>query len=515
MLALKVRRSYLASMANPEATAKYFQRLAHKEIPAHAIRTFGRTEFQVSSIGFGGYRVHYNSIEHARALRYALLNGFNLIDTSSNYTDGGSELLIGNLLQEMFERCELLRDEVVIVSKVGYVQGQNLELAQQAEAEGRPFPEMVKYMDGCWHCVHPDFLQDQLSRSLERLHLPALDVYLLHNPEYFLSDLKKRGETDVKAAREQYYLRIQKAFEWMEEKVVEGKIKAYGISSNTFPVAANDFEFTALERVIEIAENRAANHYFQVIQFPFNLYETGAALERNQRRGSQTLLELASEKNLATLVNRPLNAMTRTGMVRLASFRETDPNEISREFGRLLYILADLESRFQNQLLSKASAEIPKEHLTEIFSGGTQLANALDAFQNWQHWDHAKQNFLLPQTFSYLNYLNQKLQDDAEWRQWSEPYLRTFLDFLDIVSRHYENNAQIFSKKITARLDELNPSLQTSETLSQKTLRVLTAVKGVHCVLLGMRRIPYVEDALIAFKADRLEQPDKLLANFK
>jgi hypothetical protein len=501
-------------MANPESTAKYFQRLAHKEIPAHAIRTFGRTEFQVSSFGFGGYRVHYNSIEHARALRYALLNGFNLIDTSSNYTNGGSELLIGNLLQEMFERDELKRDEVVVVSKVGYVQGQNLDLAQQAEAEGRPFLEMVKYMDGCWHCIHPDFLEDQLSRSLERLHLPALDIYLLHNPEYFLSDLKKRGEMDANAAREQYYLRIQKAFEWMEEKVAEGKIKAYGISSNTFPVSANDFEFTALERVIEVAERVASSHYFRVIQFPFNLYEAGAVLEKNQRRGAQTLLELANEKNLATLVNRPLNAMARTGMVRLASFRETDPDEISREFGRRLYTLAELESRFQNQLLAKASAEIPKEQLAEIFSSGTQLANALDAFQNWQHWDHIKQNVLLPQTFSYLNYLNQKLQDDAEWQRWSEPYLRTFLDFIDIISKHYENNAQIFSQKIAARLDELNPSLRTSETLSQKALRVLTAVSGVQCVLLGMRRTPYVEDALVAFKAERLQQAEKLLAKF-
>ena len=189
-------------MATPESTEKYFKRLAHKNLPAHAIRTFGRTEFQVSSIGFGGYRVHYNSVEHARALRYSLLNGFNLIDTSSNYSDGGSETLIGNLVNEMIERRELDREEVVVVSKVGYVQGQNMQIAQENEARGRAFPEMVKYMDGCWHCIHPDFLQDQLSRTLERLQISALDVYLLHNPEYFLSDLKKKGETGVDSIRD-------------------------------------------------------------------------------------------------------------------------------------------------------------------------------------------------------------------------------------------------------------------------------------------------------------------------
>ena len=37
----------------------------------------------------------------------------------------------------------------VFVSKIGYVQGLNLDLAQQRKAEGRPFSEMVEYMDGC------------------------------------------------------------------------------------------------------------------------------------------------------------------------------------------------------------------------------------------------------------------------------------------------------------------------------------------------------------------------------
>lgn len=499
-------------MANPKSTEKYFRRLAHQAIPQHAIRVFGRTELKVSSIGFGGYRVHYNSIEHARALRYALLNGLNLIDTSSNYTDGGSEMLIGNLLQEMFARGELQAGEVVVVSKVGYVQGQNLELAQKVETEGRPFPEMVKYLEGCWHCIHPDFLQDQLSRTLERLHLPALDVYLLHNPEYFLSDLKKRGETDVAGAREQYYLRIQKAFEWMEEKVAEGKFRAYGISSNTFPVPASDFEFTSLEKVIAIANYVASDNYFRVIQFPFNLFEAGAALEKNQTDGKKTLLDLAQENQIATLVNRPLNAMARGGMVRLASFRETDPEEISKNFGAQLFQLAELESQFQNHFKKKMPPEIPASHLDEIFGRAAQLGGALEAFQNWQHWDHVKQNILMPQAYSYLTYLNHKLAEDAEWQKWSKTYFKTWFAFLDTITRHYENQAQVFSQKISEQLDALCPALSTSETLSQKALRVLTSTRGVHCVLLGMRRTPYVEDALVALKSDSIDQAETVLA---
>lgn len=498
-------------MATPESTENYFRRLSHKNIPEHAVRTFGATDFRVSSIGFGGYRINYNALEHARALRYALLNGFNLIDTSSNYTDGGSEMLIGNLLQEMFERGELHRDEVVVVSKVGYVQGQNMRLAQQYELQGQPFPEMVKYMEGCWHCIHPEFLEDQLSRSLERLFLPSLDVYLLHNPEYFLLDINKHGGFDLKSAREEYYRRIKLAFEWLEEKVGEGKIKAYGISSNTFQKPENDFEFTSLETVIEIAGSVSSRPYFKVIQFPFNLYEIGAYFEKNQSKGSKTLLQFAAEKNIATLVNRPLNAMSNGSMVRLASFRETDVKEIQDDFAKHRQLLLKLEGRFKVELLPKAPSEIPKKNLQNVFSISQQLSNALGAFQNWEHWDHVKQNILFPQSFSYLSYLNQKLNKEPVWSEWSESYSNTLYQFLDTVTKHYENQAQPRSKNISDNLDKLDSGLQSSETLSQKSLRVLASVEGIHSVLLGMRKVPYVEDAHAALKEPLVPNALKIL----
>ncbi len=501
-------------MATPESTEKYFKRLAHKNLPAHAIRTFGRTEFQVSSIGFGGYRVHYNSVEHARALRYSLLNGFNLIDTSSNYSDGGSETLIGNLVNEMIERRELDREEVVVVSKVGYVQGQNMQIAQENEARGRAFPEMVKYMDGCWHCIHPDFLQDQLSRTLERLQIPALDVYLLHNPEYFLSDLKKKGETGVDSIREEYYRRIRVAFEWMEEKVSEGKIRVYGISSNTFPHQDDDFEFTSLERVIEAAEYVASSNYFQVIQFPFNLYEIGACAEKNQEARKRTLLELAGKREIATLVNRPLNAMTKNGMVRLASFRKSDVKQTESEFKSRIRALSSLESDLEQKIITSLPQDISKVDVRQVFSLSNQLANGLESFQNWGQWDHVKQSIIMPQTLSYLTYLNGKLPEDTTWRSWSDSYAQALYDFLDVISRHYENKAEKRSGELSARLDNLNDTLSLSNTLSQKNLQLLTSVKGIDCVLLGMRKTPYVEDAFAAANQPQIDNAEEVLKKF-
>ena len=92
---------------------------------------------------------------------------------------------------------DVARDEIIVVSKIGYVQGDNLKQAEARERSGRAYPEMVKYDEGIWHCIHPEFLADQLDASLDRLGLATLDVCLLHNPEYMLSEAAQRGAAIV------------------------------------------------------------------------------------------------------------------------------------------------------------------------------------------------------------------------------------------------------------------------------------------------------------------------------
>jgi aryl-alcohol dehydrogenase-like predicted oxidoreductase len=202
----------------------------------------GTTGLLVSRLGFGGYRVDDETPEHRAALERALLGGVTLVDTSTNYTDGGSERLIGTVLDELMGGGRLRREDVVIVSKIGYVQGQNLVLARERKAAGRPFPEMVEYMDGVWHCLHPEFLADQLPRSLGRLRLAALDVCLLHNPEYFLADAKRRHVGPLAALRDEFYRRLAEAFRFFESRVAAGTLRWYGVSSNTAAAAPEDPE---------------------------------------------------------------------------------------------------------------------------------------------------------------------------------------------------------------------------------------------------------------------------------
>lgn len=301
----------LIGLATEQGTQAYAQ--GHPEI---AYPTLGSTRLTVSPAGFGSYRVDVSVESHAVALEDAILSGINLIDTSANYADGGSERLIGKVLGRLIEQGKISREQMVVVSKAGYLQGENYQLSQERKSARNAFPDLVLAGEGLEHCIHPEFLSDQLTRSLQRMNLNAIDCFLLHNPEYFLNWSKSQG-TPLQEAREEYYRRIRVAFIHLEKEADAGHIGCYGISSNTFPGMENDYAFTSLTRVWEIANSLSAGHRFRVVEFPMNLLETGAALLKNQA-GGQNLLSFALEKNLGVLINRPLNAIVGERLVRLA-----------------------------------------------------------------------------------------------------------------------------------------------------------------------------------------------------
>jgi hypothetical protein len=491
------------SFASKDKTAAYH---ARHHLPETARGEFGSSGWTVSRLGFGCYRVDEITAEHAAALKLALRSGINLIDTSTNYTDGSSERLVGRVLQELFKSGELQREEVVVVSKAGYVQGQNLHLAQERKRQGRGFPEMVTYMQNCWHCIHPDFLSDQLFRSLARLQLDHLDVLLLHNPEYFLSDALHRNPDDLDAIRQEYYRRLREAFVFLEKQVAAGRLAYYGVSSNTFPHAASDPEFTSLERLWDIAESISPSHHFRVIQFPANLFETGAMFKKNQSGGAQTALEFAREKKLGTLVNRPLNAMRGDRMARLASFPTLSPAEAEKIFPKQIEALAAAEKSFAQTVFHELHFERFIKADRPIFAWAEHLQEGLTLFQNWAHWDHVKQHVIEPQIETALHALREKAGGAAKGDLWETFYRDCLAAVIDTLSRYHARDAAADADRLSRQLDEAVPGLKTSAALSQKALRVLLNVPGVDNVLLGMRRPAYVEDGIMALRAERIDQ---------
>jgi len=260
---------------------------------------------QVSRIGFGCYRIGANSRAHREALKHALASGCNLVDTSSNYAGGQSERVVGAVLSEINS------SDVFVITKAGYMQGDDVALLPDLVSGGLPEEEVVPISDDSRHCIHPDFLAIQLERSRARLSRDWIDGFLLHNPEYYFN----RGSRDE--SKEEYYRRIKKAFEFLEGCVSRGIIRYYGVSSNTLPLPSSAANGTSLVELLRVAREISLDHHFKLIQFPYNLIETGAA---EPHHAGVSLIGLARQNSITTFANRPLNAKTPEGPIRIATY---------------------------------------------------------------------------------------------------------------------------------------------------------------------------------------------------
>ena len=459
----------------------------------------GRTGLTACRLGFGGYRVNDETPVHRSALERALAGGVNLVDTSTNYTDGGSERLVGRVVGDAIRKGRLAREEIVVVSKIGYVQGENLALAEERETAGRPFPDMVRYQPGCWHCVHPEFLEDQLARSLGRLDLETLDVCLLHNPEYFLSDAAHGGGgRGLETTRDEFYRRLTAAFRFFEERVAAGTLGWYGVSSNTVAHPVDDPEATSLARMLAAArEAGGRGHHFGVLQLPMNLFEAGGALERNNPPDApaserRTVLELASAEGIGVLVNRPLNAVVGRGMVRVADFAVAPAGALDRQ----LETVRRLEAEYRKEIAAKLRVGPGSDKPESFFRWADQLDAVTDRVQSVTYWEQIEWQ-VRGLTARVVGALDAGIAGSlaGQWRGWRDRYRPELDRLLDGFRAAAAGRSQEQSRAIAAVVDPLLPPERRGAKLSQKSLWTLASTPGVGTVLVGMRRPAYVEDA--------------------
>jgi len=124
-------------MACAKATKEAMERLVQAgSLAPLSVRTLAG--FSVAGLGVGCYRM---GLKQADVLLHTLRQGsVNVIDTSSTYVAGDSERMIGHVLSTPELRGR--RRELVVVSKVGYLQGPLLAEAVEREATGRLWPEV-------------------------------------------------------------------------------------------------------------------------------------------------------------------------------------------------------------------------------------------------------------------------------------------------------------------------------------------------------------------------------------
>ena len=485
-------------MASLEGTKDYIS-----NFPDIKSKILGKTGFQSSICGFGCYRIDDGIPQHQKALEKAILSGINIIDTSSNYSDGGSEILVGKVLNRFFAENKINRENIIVVSKGGYLQGLNLKLGMEREQSGKPFDDVVKCSPDLWHCISPDFLENQITLSLQKLNLKAIDVYLLHNPEYFLtysiiSDPERR-------ARE-YYRRIKDAFIHLEAEVKRGRISYYGISSNTFGEKETKSNFTSLEKVIEIANEISTNNHFAVVQFPMNLIESGGINNLNQQNQSKTFLQSASDNNIGVLVNRPLNAISKNKIIRLADYPVTE----NRTEDEIFSLIDDL-SRQEEYLIEKYANYIEastseKQNVIDCISISQILKSNYRKFKSVSEFREIKQSYLIPRANFAVSEIGKNYPDDEAVIRSLRNYAVTINILLDSILSNLAKIKKLENENLHKAIDIFANSEQQKLSLSQKAILLINSVPQVSSTLVGMRNVSYVEDVQKSIKSEFIKE---------
>ncbi len=188
-------------------------------------RTLGRTGWKVSEISFGAWAIggawgSVSDSDSLDALRAALDEGVNFIDTADVYGDGRSERLIAKILRER-------PDRIYVATKAG-------RRLDPHVAAGYTRENLTAFIE----------------RSLRNLQVETVDLVQLHCPP-----------TEI------YYR--PEVFGYLDDLVRSGKIRYYGVSVEKVEEAIKALEFPDVQSVqiiFNIFRQRPADLLFELAQ---------------------------------------------------------------------------------------------------------------------------------------------------------------------------------------------------------------------------------------------------------
>mmetsp|Transcript_10443 Transcript_10443/g.13537 ORF Transcript_10443/g.13537 Transcript_10443/m.13537 type:complete len:464 (-) Transcript_10443:185-1576(-) len=449
----------------------------------------------LSKIGFGAARCLAGIPEHESSVKKAALSKIiTTFDTATNYGSGRSEMLIGKVLAE--ESC---RDSCTILSKFGYFQDSH------GDSEAQKFPKAFPVAPGHSYCIHPSFFHQELEKSMERLQTRKIDMYSLHNPEHLLLQIASEIETRVKhniqeqakSPQDEPNTEIQwsqiknevegkffddmvNTFKALEERVEEGTIGCYGVSTNSLFMGTGEPQEPKLRWEMLVDASNVASRSLgksesslAAFQIPVNLLEPNGLKVAGHMQSA----------GLKVLGNRPL-----TGMFQDQVWRLLDAGD-SQAPKQYLDACRDILEHFTFPMPEdrdpteeeKETAEGCKA-LHEIIQ---DLNQRLSSFTSVLHYDDYLQFKVIPQ-------IAEKFSEFDE----------TSADKLQLFFKTYGNMVRYHCSQKTRELISSNdcPSgphnMKKDDLMHHIALKWLMEQKKLDCILVGMPKENYIDDIL-------------------
>lgn len=274
----------ISGQATPRGTATHA--LRYSDIHKFSWRT--AHDLTLSTVGFGASFASLSTSEEECkcALVRAFEHGLNVVNCASQYRGGRAESVVGLALREALGRHLVTREEVFIIVKGGFI-------GEVGEA-GTPHETVEE------HCLHPEFLEEMLHQSRQRIGIEMVDAFLLHNPE---TQLPFVGKTELQR-------RMTDAFRALERCADRGTIGCYGVATWHALRVPPEFELhLSLEILLECARAAGGDrHRFRVLELPLNLALPEMLLLCSQRHRGQlvTPLDAAQAAGCIVLTSAPL-----------------------------------------------------------------------------------------------------------------------------------------------------------------------------------------------------------------
>lgn len=370
----------------------------------------------MANIAFGTQRISQHNPQHIQVLKEAIKSGITLIDTSASYMDGGAHEAIALAFREF--------DDDVI---------DNIEIVTKFDISSNP--------------------SEVLESSLKSLELEYIDCFMIENPESILFKAIEDGMSRDDRLDEINRV-IFDAFLECEDLIKVGKIKAYGISSDSFSMIHSNDKFLPYEDLITLAQSAAQElknekHSFTTIELPINIIE----------KEGLACVAWAKENFLRVIANRPLNAIINNQVYRLADYYE------STEYYHHLNELLDVTDNDQ---------------LRPLFN----LIEQLDESKHKFGWIGDYETFLYTQAIPHIE-KTLKLIDEQN--------AQTMLNFIDMFLVEYKKMVEYECCKKT-KSDLKDHFSECEQNMQICSLNFLLNNDDIDYIAVGMRKSSYLNE---------------------
>lgn len=445
--------------AQPEETLRVASAWAGREL--------GRTGLSVSSVAMAALGVCEGDPRHRRALQDAWRSGVNLLEVGPAVRGGESARATGHALAESFQRDEVHRAALVMVSRVGRIAGRRWSEVQPKLRGDRSRGVKLGATEG--YSLDADAVRGQVADMRDMLGVAMLDGVLLDDPSPALAAMVATG-VPLSEARELVHHQLKSGLVALDGLMDDRAIAWYGFAASQTPDV--DLEAMLSSLTDDIA----------VMGIEAGLDRLDAVAPAD---GSKSFVDRMVEQGRGVLIHQPFVEF---------AVETRDRGEVEPALSSALAQLRKLEAQWATGL-GKRIVDAQGASAVDLFRWGQAIAGFLASSPERADWLAFRHDVMAPHFGQASAVLLKNLTGAARpsFGTWWQHYAAQ----LSVVDEHvegwFQSRQDATARRLEGALDRCLPTAWSTATLAQKSIAVLLSAP-VSSILVDMCRPEVVHE---------------------